>query len=332
MARDKSKKRFSWKLLIYFIIFEFVFTGISGTALVFYGPFNSVKRLVVGTAMSSFKHQYIAKVFLSDKQISDILNPSSQQTVTKNVTQNINDINVANKDDKDIERYDIDGGKYKGYLLIIKDPTRIKVGCTKYLGKQGQRTSEIAEENDAVAAINGGGFTDKSADGKYWVGTGGLPTGSVISDGQLVYKDPNYNESNDTISFTKDGKLIIGKYSLSQLQNMGVTESIAFGPSLIINGKGQVSGDGGQGITARTAIGQTKDGEILLLVLDGRHLNMPGATLMDVENVMAKYGAYNAANLDGGSSTTMFYDGDVINNPCNPLGERTVATSIYVTK
>lgn len=320
-----------------FIVFQIFFTGLSTTLVIFYGPFNNLKRLIVGTAMSSYSHQYIAKIFLSDKKIESIIHPETvkvndvQASNQDDNQQEIGDVVVSKKSDNSVERFDIDGGKYKGYVIVVNDPTRIKVGFSKYIGKTGQRTSEIAEENGAVAAINGGGFIDTATNGKLWVGTGESPTGVVISGGKVIYNDSGVDTKQSIMGFTKEGKLIVGLHTTTELLKLGVTEALSFGPGIIVNGKPQIQGDGGQGITARTAIGQKKTGEVILLVLDGRRLNMPGATLKDVENVMAKYDAYNAINLDGGSSSTMYYDGDIINNPCNPFGERSIATAVYVS-
>jgi len=334
-----KKKKFSVKIFILFIAFEMFFTGISTTLLVFYGPFNNLKRLVVGTAISSYSYGYVAKIFLSEKKIEDILHPKAEITNNNNVEQpnkdntkqDIGDVVVSKKANNSVERFEIDGGKYKGYVIVVNDPTRIKVGSSKYIGKVGQTTSEIAKQNGAVAAINGGGFVDIATDGKLWVGTGKFPTGIVMSNGKIVYNDSGDDAKQSIMGFTKEGKLIVGRQTTTELQKLGVVEALSFGPPIIINGKPQIKGDGGQGITARTAIGQKKTGEVVLIVLDGRRLNMPGATLKDVENVMIKYDAYNAINLDGGSSTTMYYDGDLINNPCNPLGERSIATAVYVS-
>ena len=322
-----------------FIVFQIFFTGLSTTLVIFYGPFNNLKRLMVGTAMSSMHYQYIAKIFLSDKKIQSIIHPQTEAVKDPNIKdvsgdntqQAIDDVIVSKKLDNSVERFDIDGGKYKGYIIIVSDPTRIKVGYSKYIGKIGQTTSEIAKENVAVAAINGGGFIDTSTNGKLWVGTGSAPTGLVMSGGKVIYNDSDTEVPQSIMGLTKDGKLIVGTHTTTELQKLGVKEALSFGPAIIVNGKPQVEGDGGQGITARTAIGQKKTGEVIMLVLDGRRLNMPGATLKDVENVMAKYNAYNAINLDGGSSSTMYYDGDLINNPCNPLGERSIATAVYVS-
>ncbi len=81
----------------------------------------------------------------------------------------------------------------------------------------------------------------------------------------------------------------------------------------------------------RTAMGQRKDGTILLLVIDGRQPGYSlGATLIDVQNILYEQGAYVAANLDGGSSSTLFYNGKVVNKPCDMLGERMIPTAFIV--
>jgi hypothetical protein len=90
------------------------------------------------------------------------------------------------------------------------------------------------------------------------------------------------------------------------------------------------NGDGGWGIAPRTAIGQRKTGEVLFLVIDGRTIDSIGATLKDIQDILLQYGAYNASNLDGGSSTTMYFNGKVINKPSDKLGERTVPTAFIV--
>ena len=165
-------------------------------------------------------------------------------------------------------------------------------------------------------------------------GVGANPAGIIISNGKVVYDDmKNENQKRDCVAFTKSGKLLVGPYSIKEMKSFGVTEAVSFGPAMIINGRKAITtGDGGWGIAPRTCIAQKKDGTILLLVIDGRELNSIGATLRDVQDVLYKCGAYNATNLDGGSSSTMFYNDKVINKPCGSEGERTVPSIIYVAK
>lgn len=326
--KKAANRRFSWKAFAVFMIFELIFTALTVPLSVFYGPFMNVKRTVVGAAMTTLSHQYIAKVFLSDDKINDIL---KEQTVESIEQKNNGDVKIKGKHDTSIERFDISSGKFKGYMLVINDPTRVKVGYTKKLGREGQLTSQIAKDNNAIAAINGGGFTDNSSDGM-WTGTGGQPTGIIMSSGQIVSNDiKSEDEKRDVVALTKKGLLLVGAHSLNDMKKLEVTEAISFGPALVVNGQPTIkSGDGGWGIAPRTAIGQRADGSILLLVIDGRQVRSLGATLKEVQDAMLEYGAVNASNLDGGSSTTMYYRNEVINNPCDSLGERAVPSVIYV--
>lgn len=323
----RSKKRVSLKNLIIFIIFMVVFTACTAPFVLLYGPFENAKRTYVGAAMTSMSHQYLAKWFLSDEKITEILGGSS---VASSENTNTDEIEIPKVKDPNIELNEIDNPKYKGYLLVIKDPTRVKVGYTSKLKKEGETTSQIAENNNAIAAINGGGFTDKSSNAQ-WTGNGGLPIGLIMNQGQVVFNDLGEDNKTDLLGMTKEGKLIVGNYSVNELKKMGVQEALSFGPTLVVNGKmTPMTGDGGWGIAPRTVIGQRKDGAILLLVIDGRSVNSLGATLKEAQEVIYQCGAINAINLDGGKSTTMYYNGDIVNTPSDSLGERAIPTAIIV--
>jgi len=279
-----KQKKISVVFIILIVILQVFTASFISCLLVFYGPFPVVRKMIVGTSMSSYKHQYIAKLFLNDSEISKILNSGIESTSSGE--QKISNIKINNYQDNNIERYDINSSKFKGYILVIKNPLRVRVGYTNKLTKQGERTSDIAKDHNAIAVINGGGFMDKSNSGSLWAGTGAYPTGFVFSHGRSVYQDVSDKESLDS-----QGKMIIGSHSVSDLKKLQVSEAISFGPPLVVNGKATFNGDGGQGITARTAIGQRKDGAILLVVVDGRRINMPRATLHDIQKNMLDYNA-----------------------------------------
>lgn len=324
--RDNKTKKYILTTLK-FIGFQLVFGIIVAPLIIFYGPFENVKTTIVGASMTTLTHQYIAKMFLSDEEINKILNNQKVEVIEESTETE--DIKVPVKRDDTIEKDEISSGKFKGYMLVIKDPTRVKVGYTQKLGREGQLTSQIAKDNDAVAAINGGGFPDQSQN---WTGTGATPTGIIMTGGDVKFDAiKNDEEKVDTMAIDNQGILLVGKYSLSELKKKNVKEALSFGPPLVVNGKGTIkSGDGGWGIAPRTAIGQRKDGAILMLVIDGRQISSVGASLREVQDLMLQYGAVNATNLDGGSSSTMFLNGDVINNPSNSLGERSVPSIVYV--
>lgn len=329
-TKKKRKKKFSAKLFGLFILYEIIFIGITSPMLVFYGPFKNVKKILVGTAMYTFKHQYIATLFLPKDEINKLLNKGDKKSNENSIKQSFEDIKIEDTGDNNIVRYNIHQDRFDGYLLEIKNPKKIKVGYTNKMETQGQRVSEIAEQNGAIAAINGGGFYDKNKSGKEWVGTGAYPEGIVISGGKKIWANLKEDEEVDVMAFNENGKLIVGKRSLRELNEMNVKEALSFNKTLIMNGQPLVDDYGEQGLQPRTVIGQKEDGTVVFLVIDGRKLFKEGADLKQVQDILLKQGVWNAGNLDGGSSSTMYYKGEVINNPCNRDGERTVATVFYV--
>lgn len=329
-VKGKRKKKFSLKMLCLFILYEIFFIVITSPLIIFYGPFSNLKRTFVGTIMGT-RHQYFATMFLSEGKVDDILGKNKVANNTNSIDQNMDDIKIKSGGSNEVSRYDIHTNKFDGYLLEVTDPKKLKVAMTKGLGKQGQRTSQMAEDHGAIAAVNGGAFKDESPDGKQYAGTGAYPAGMVISEGKVIYKDVDDNTKCTVVGFNKEGKLIVGNHSINELLEMNAQEVLAFRPpTIIVNGQGMLEDDAGEGLNPRTAIGQKLDGTVLLLVTDGRGLLKQGASLRDVQDIMLKHGAWSAGMLDGGSSSTMYYNGDVINSPSNWNGERTVATSFYV--
>ncbi len=325
--RIKRKPKSAFRRLLAFFTFQFIFACITMPFYVFYGPFDEVKRTIVGASMNTLTHQYIAEFFLSDEAIVELMGGSFAVDPTEQGEQ-LRKLEIGNKRNNKIEVYNIDGGDFVGKLMVVHDPTRVIAGYSSRLPESGQTTSQIAKNNGGIGGINAGGFLDRG-----WTGTGGTPLGFIVHDGEVVYnqiKDESVKQ--ETVAFTKDGMLIVGKHSMAQLKEYGIKEGVTFGPPLIVNGKPTITkGDGGWGIAPRTAIGQRETGEVLLLVVDGRTLESLGATLRDVQDILLKYGAFNAANLDGGSSATMYFNGKVINKPSDKLGERTVPTAFIVT-
>lgn len=333
VKKKKRKRKFSWKSFFFFIVYMVFFTGVSSFLITLYGPFENVKRTFVGTAMSTMTHKYFATWFLSKSEIDSLIGSNVKaDTTSQDDTQEEKKVVISHKADNTIERYDIPTARFNAYVLEISDPRRIKIGVTSKLNTRGETTSKIAENNGGIAAINGGGFKDSSTDStKTYVGTGASPSGYVITGGVIKSNSFSNDAQIDSIAFDKEGKFIVGKHSANELLSMGVTEAICFNKTLISGGKGQVKGDGGQGIQPRTAIGQTATGKVIMVVIDGRSGLKQGASLKELQDLLLSRGAVNAANLDGGSSTTMYYDGNIINEPCDSSGERNVATAIYVT-
>lgn len=298
----------------------FIFTTVTSPIVVLFGPFDNLKRTVVGAIMRSRHPQYITWLFNQD-EINMILG-----TVGTVRSQDL--FKFKAREDTTLKLRKIESTRYVGYVLEIPDPRRVKVATAKNIQEKGETVSNIAKNNDAVAAINAGGFHDPNG-----TGTGRLPYGFIMQDGNYVIgKDVGPDEAVDFVGFTKQGNLIAGTYTKTELADMDAVEGITFGPPLIVDGKKMITdGDGGWGIGPRTAIGQKKDGTVIFVVIDGRQPGYStGATLRDVQDVLYEEGTYIAANLDGGSSTTLYYNGKVVNKPADLLGERMIPTAFIV--
>lgn len=188
----------------------------------------------------------------------------------------------------------------------------------------------MCKRYDALVCINAGGFNDDTGRGS------DIPLGYVIDDGEIVWPATGWDTATgNLIGFNADGKLLLLSNSTGTAAlEEGMVDGIEFGPFLIVNGKPlEIVGDP-WGKSPRVAIGQRKDGVVLFLVIDGENY-IDGASLQDVVDVLMKYGAYNAANLDGGHSSSLSIDGKLYNNPpsiAKKQGGRYVVTGFGLLK
>ena len=172
--------------------------------------------------------------------------------------------------------------------------------------------------------MNGGGFYDPEGGG-----TGGYPDGLTVADGQI------FHEGNSTRTFCgldNNNILHVGDYDSEEAVEKGIRDGVSFGPALIINGKGEYGNHMETGINPRTAVGQRADGAILLLAIDGRQVHSIGASFGDARDVMLDFGAVNACNMDGGSSTVMYYNGQYINSPSSASGTSRALPDAFLFK
>ncbi|MGX8706088.1 MAG: phosphodiester glycosidase family protein, partial [bacterium] len=226
-----------------------------------------------------------------------------------------------------IEIFSVEGATYNGWMMVVQDPSRVVTGVCRenFNSKPGLELYEIAQRYGAIAAINGGGFSDSGG-----VGNGGMPIGLVISNGQVLNKADTSSDHNIVVGFNRDNVMVIGKMSSATAQEKGLRDALAFGPALVVNGEAARVKGSSSGLNPRTAIGQRADGAVLMLVIDGRQASSLGATYADLISVMMEYGAVNAINLDGGSSSLMYYDGEYLNKGVILTGSRKMPTGFVV--
>ncbi len=293
---------------------------------IMYGPIPYFRNLYVTTASKTMEHSYLAKVFYSEKQTEEIL--SQNYFVELNDNTNLDDIIIntsekttyknkyeeallKRKNENDLYKVlNIKVGNAKAYLVAIYDPSKVKaIGMKQFGGQKGERIITMCKRYGGVVCINGGRFVD------HGYGSG-IPKGYVIEDGKIKWSEGSSDKTRgNIIGISKEGKLILlnnatGKEALEK----GVYSGIEFGPFLIVNGKPmEIVGDP-WGKAPRVAIAQRKDGVMLFLVVDGQNY-INGASLQNMVDTLILYGAYNAANLDGGQSATLIVKNKLYNNP-----------------
>ena len=325
--KQQKKNNKKWLFLtIFFVICDLI---ASACFVMMYGPFDYVRNLYVTTAMQTMNHQYLAKVFYSDDTISNI--QTSNYFVTINENTNMNDIIINTKEkttykdmyeeelltrenEDDLYKVlEVKVGNAKGYLTAIYDPTKVRLLRTKRFnaGGYGERVVDMCKRYGGIDCINGGGFTNGFDNGS------DVPAGYVIDEGEIVWplkNDYSYIRGN-IIGITGDGKLtLMNNATGTDAINAGVKYGIEFGPFLIVNGKAMEIKGLPYGLANKCAIAQRQDGVIMFLVTEGESY-IDGASLKDVIDTLVKYGAYNAANLDGGQSTSLVIEDELVNSP-----------------
>ena len=300
------------------------------------GPSPTVTGMFTRSVRETSAIRWISNIFLTDEELNEYKSVSTEDLATESVNTSLIHVEKAAErresgENESVKLIDIAEGTCKGKLLIVSDPKQVILGTSDEFVKQpGLQLTDMVAKYNGIAGINAGGFNDENG-----TGSGGIPQGIVIVDGQVIYG--NDLTPYHLVGLDRDGILHVGSMSGRDAVANGIQWAVSFvthdglASSLIINGEIQRQNLGG-GVNPRTALGQRDDGALLLLVLDGRSINTLGATMEDVVNIMLEYGAVNAGNLDGGSSSLMYYNGAYVNNCASVIGIRAIPTSFLVLK
>jgi exopolysaccharide biosynthesis protein len=291
----------------------------------FYGPFASARDLWITTAMGTTTHKYFARTFFNNETIIEVL--KNNRVINSDDSTDIDSIKVGDFEDTGVyesiyeeqilkrESKDqvykiipIKENGYKGFLVAVYDPARVSLYVSPKLDAGGEIPTKMAKDSEAIVLINAGGH--------YFEGSKLVQQGTITSNGKMISRG-SFNGYAGLIGFTKDNVLVLTEDTPQEYAKYDFRDTMNFGPFLIVNGKESfVSGTAG-GIQPRTVIGQRKDGIVLFLIIDGRSaVNGLGATFVDLTKIMVRYKAWNAANLDGGGSTSLVAEQKLVNNPC----------------
>ena len=293
-----------------------------------YGPFEEIKTFWITTAMETMNHKYLAHIFYSEETITQTLKENyfvelDEETDPVKITigkqeevtsyESIYEEQILKRDkDALYKLIEFKYNEFNCYLVAIYDPTRVHAVSVKNLSG-GSILTDLAKANDAIVAINGGGY--------FW--SNYMPSGLIVSNGEIKYASSS--KKHVTAGFNEDGVLLVGSFDKNSIKEKNIKEALSFNPILISNGKPiKIVGTGGSGLNPRTVLAQRKDGIVLFLVVNGYGSKLSwkgrgGVYLNDLLVILQRYGAYNAINMDGGSSTTMVINGELINDPCEPV-------------
>lgn len=285
--------------------------------LICHGPSNSAKELFATTILETGQLKFLANVFLSKEEIEGIVSKNSLQDMNVEIDENLIKTNI-DKTKELIEIHEVNGNNFEGKMMVVNDPSKISLATTYPWGEYGKELGVLTEDAGAIAGVNGGIYYSSG-------NKGGRPLGVTVSNGEIqdislglvgLYLI-GFDENNLLRIISLDG---MNKAQVEELiKTEKIRDAVAFQEEssdknnhfvkLIINGEKRELNGMGSGANPRTAIGQRKDGSVLILVTDGRGKNGHlGATASDIIDIMAEYGAVNAANLDGGSSSSLYYN------------------------
>ncbi|MDM8534833.1 phosphodiester glycosidase family protein, partial [Clostridiaceae bacterium HSG29] len=231
-----------------------------------------------------------------------------------------------------LQIYNIENGTYKGYMAKIKliNPEYFKLKIANDTLGEKLPTSKIAKNNDAILAINGGGFFKTSLNDKPFTQT----VGTTISSGNLISSTP-VNEDGFFISGIDNNGHLIGEplnYE-TNIEKTKINEGVSFVPILLKDSKKQLIPIFWRNrFHPRTIIGKFANEDLFLMVIDGRQPGYSnGITLETIQNKLLEFGIIDAYNLDGGGSSSFYYDTSLLNRPSDDY-ERPVPNAFILLR
>ena len=345
MAKKRLKKSVKNKIACFFaLLVETVILIVIALYFTMFvlakGPSPTARNLFVMSVRETSALKFLANLYCSEEEIAEIENSTElvyegTDTSLINIQDNedndsgnskggVDEWGLVDDDNDGLILEEIVGDGYRGYMLVVLDPSRVIVGSRPDMYEQrGFTVDQYAEYYGAVAAINAGGFYDPNG-----MGDGSIPDSLIVYDGKYYYTELGTRDG--FVGLDDKNIMYVGRMTLEDIQNANIQYGVCFGPALVVNGEMVDPNSLPSGVNPRTAIGQRSDGAILMLVIDGRQATSLGAKYQDLAEIMYSYGAVNANNLDGGSSSLMWVNGEYVNNSASVIGIRDMPSSFVV--
>ena len=288
--------------------------------MIFNGPSPAAREVLTMSLIEASATKWVPALFIGEEMVAEIQASVSAplQEEVSNTTSVVIQKGAALtsttdewKDHPDGIRIEhVPGDTYNAHIMIIRDPSQVYMATSteKFSTSiPGKRINQAIEDEGAVAAINAGAFFD---DGTAGSAVGSYPLGLVMSNDKCVWTSGKQPGLEGFAGFNKDNILVVSKTNLnqSQAEEMNIRDGCCFGPVLLMNSEVNMEAyNNNSGWNPRTAIGQRADGAVIFVCIDGRQVGSPGGTYADIINIMVEYGAVNACNMAGGSSSVMMY-------------------------
>ena len=294
--------------------------------VIFKGPSPAAREMLTMSLLEPSATKWIPGLFLEPEVLEAIRTPKSDALAEQTTNTDLISIDrtgilsgssdewANHPDGVYIER--LSGATYNAHVMVVRDPSKVFMGrsATRYSTEiPGKRLNEVMAEADdsIIAAVNAGAFNDDGTANSY---VGSVPAGIVYSEGEFICNQyrgniPIAETGGGFVGFNDNDILVVAKsMTEAEAEALNIRDGCEFGPPLIINGEvNQEAYNKASGLNPRTAIGQREDGAVIFVCIDGRQAGSPGGTYRDVTDIMIEYGAVNACNLDGGSSSIMMY-------------------------
>ncbi len=309
-------------LVIFTVVLLLVVALVMVLQMIFNGPSQAAREVLTMSLLEASATKWVPGLFIGDDAVAQI-----RREQGKELPDDISDpiqiqINTGSaiggdaanewKDFPDGIRIEhVSGDTYNAHVMIIRDPSQVYMATSSdhfSMDIPGTRINYQIEKEGAIAAINAGAFFDNGTASST---VGSVPQGLVVAGGKVVWEQgsPPSEVEHGFVGFNQDNVMVVAKSMTgAKAMELGIRDGCMFGPVLIMNGTvNDAAYNTNSGYNPRTAIGQRADGAVIFLCIDGRQAGSLGGTFADVINVMVEFGAVNACNLDGGSSSVMLY-------------------------